>query len=126
MTCAVTLRLKGMNLLVVCLYLTTGENASRSNNTKLSEVITFIKQVGGHYVILADWNMTPEELVRWGVLQSIGGEILKPQAEFTCGGLSCVFSTMQFAVWPSRPCFALMSRRPSLGGPMWASSSPST
>ena len=67
---AVTLRMKGLNLLVVCLYLTTGDNASSINVTKFSEVIAFIKQVGGHYVILADWNMTPDELVRWGVLQS--------------------------------------------------------
>ena len=74
----VVLRMKGMNLLVVCLYLTTGKNASSIHVTKLSEVITFIKHVVGHYVILADWNMAPEELVRWGVLQTIGREIQAP------------------------------------------------
>ena len=32
--------------------------------------------------------MTPEELKQLGSLDAIAGEILRPGAEFTCGGIS--------------------------------------
>ena len=80
---AVALRTKGMTLLIVSIYLTTGWPA-RVNQAKLQQVAQYLLRAGLPYIVMGDFNSTPEEFAQLGWHELAGGVIIRPDAEFTC------------------------------------------
>ena len=81
---AITIRARGMDVLLVALYLTSGDAKSRENYTKFEQVTRLVKAVGSPFIIIGDFNQTPDQLIEWGVLTPMAGHVLAPRAALTC------------------------------------------
>ena len=78
-------RIKDHTLTVGAAYLTDKMKFTGRNLTKLSNIATAIQSQGKYWILLADWNMEPQELTETGWPEAIGGEVLKPKGgDFTC------------------------------------------
>ena len=70
---------------MVTLYLTCGIGYTGENVRKLSEVARAIKAAGVPFLIVADWNMQPDELQRSGFLDLVEGVLAVPaDLDYTC------------------------------------------
>ena len=64
-------------LLVTC-YLTDSQDASALNLTKLARLGALVHTLNLPYVIVGDFNMTPDELVATQWIDQIRGQIVIP------------------------------------------------
>ena len=82
---AAVVRVRKFDILFMAAYLDTGVGLSEGNINKLNEMAMLVRQTTLPFVILADWNLEPSELLDISWPGYIGGEILTPRGvEFTC------------------------------------------
>jgi hypothetical protein len=108
------IRLKGITLHIIGIYLTSGWPA-QENQKKLAAIADGLAQMGLPFVILGDFNCTPEEFaeLRWHTL--VKGTIIKPDCEFTCTIPPC--RIIDFAVASSEVLDLLSSFGPEPTSP---------
>jgi len=83
---ATAVRCSGFDLVVVVAYLEAGVGFAGSNPERLKEIEEEVKLFKTPWLIIADWNMTPEELSETGFLAAVGGLVFLPaDVSFTCG-----------------------------------------
>ena len=80
---AVTVRTSGITIVVVGLYMTTGWPGS-VNQGKLREVANYIMTAGLPFIVLGDFNCTPEDFLQHGWHSLVGGKVVVPDVQFTC------------------------------------------
>ena len=82
---AVKVRMKGIDVVYVALYMTCGIGPTGVNIKKMKEVMEFILWVNLPFVIMGDWNMAPEMLQQTGWVKKMQGEIMLPKGvQSTC------------------------------------------
>ena len=75
--CAVELRVKGVSLLFLSLYLKTSTPLHCHPNAEiLASVIALIKEHYGQWLVAGDFNLRPQELVQTALVEELGGQIL--------------------------------------------------
>ena len=65
--------------MVVSTYLLTGHGAQGPNAKRLAALQTLLSMIRIPWVVVADWNMTPQELRASGFVEATGGEVLVPE-----------------------------------------------
>ena len=70
--------LKGASFLLGAVYLEDGQGLQGDNLLRLEAIRRFLAGAGRPFVLLGDFNMTPEELAGGGWLDGLGAGILKP------------------------------------------------
>ena len=79
------LRLKSVSILLICLYLRTGEEMSEFNAAILQQVFQMTASFVGPKIVVGDWNMEPSTLRTSPWLTHLGLKIVVPEdAEATC------------------------------------------
>ena len=75
------LAFEGLTLVVVFAYFSTGDDAQSANQVKMAQILEFT-----HSVIVADFNMEPDQLWETGWVQSLGqrASIVVPEVGHTC------------------------------------------
>ena len=76
---AIFIKLKGTTVIYIAAYWTCGIGMTGENITKASQIMAFLMKHNLPFIILADWNMQPDELKSSGFLRKIGGEVLVPK-----------------------------------------------
>ena len=76
---SVVVRLDGVNLVLVVLYLVAGIGFTGENVSRLLQVSGTVAGLKGPWLILADWNMTAEELSEVGFLGKLGAVPILPE-----------------------------------------------
>jgi hypothetical protein len=81
-----TLRVKGFDFLLVSLYLESGQDPfSDTNAAKLDNLGRFLKVVSLPYMVVGDWNCTPEQLAETSWLNFVKGSVVAPNnVDYTC------------------------------------------
>jgi len=78
-------RLRGRNLVPVMCYLTCTIKYTGDNITKMNQIGSFVRSLKDIWVLAGDFNLTPEEMVKTGWLDKIGGTIIVPHnTMYTC------------------------------------------
>ncbi|CAK0873221.1 unnamed protein product, partial [Prorocentrum cordatum] len=81
---AVQLRAQHQSLLVVGVYMTTAVGA-RGNAQKLANLGALLATIQGMWLVVGDWNMTPQELSASGWLELSQGVVAVPSnTSYTC------------------------------------------
>ena len=107
----VLLKLRGVTVLYTASYLTSGIGAGGTNVKKLASMMKKILELGLPFIIMADWNMQPDELRETGFLQQTGGEVIVPQGvRSTCNS----GRLLEFAVVRTRLRPMVKSLKPML------------
>ena len=78
---AVTVRVSGMDVTVVCAYFRP-DNPDE-DAAILEEVSAMLLSLGGAWVLIADWNRTPTDLIEDPWLELVGGVVVAPSS-WTC------------------------------------------
>ena len=114
---AIQIRLRGVTILFIALYLTCGAGVSGPNARKLREVMELTIAAGFPFLIMADWNMKPSQLQESRWLQKIGGQVCLPRG---VGHTCSTGSLLDYAVVGNGMQAALLDLRPVLAVP-WKS-----
>ena len=72
------LRLKSVSILLIVVYLQTGEELSDTNMAVLHQVCLAVAHFSGEVIIVGDWQMEPATLARFPTLEKLGLRILCP------------------------------------------------
>ena len=88
---AVMVKLKGVSVLFIAAYLTSGDGAAGPNIKKLAGLMDLILEMQLPFILMADWNMEPKELKETGFIGKVGAEVVLPHSvSHTCSsGLRC-------------------------------------
>ncbi len=78
------LHTRGSMILVVNLYNTSGIGFTGDNVARMAFVAKLVKTFKLPYIVVGDWNLSPEQLLRTKWLETVGGRILKPPVAVTC------------------------------------------
>ena len=70
--------LGGITVVLVAAYLLSDPNWVGANRVRLSRMGAFLRLLAEPWMVLADWNATPEELSATGWLAEVGGIITTP------------------------------------------------
>ena len=82
---ACILRTKSVSILIITLYLRTGEGFSEANASILQQIFTLVGIFRGAVIIGGDWQFPPQELVVSPWLQRLGLTVVVPTGvEVTC------------------------------------------
>eukprot|EP00959_Pyramimonas_sp_CCMP1952_P092906 1944074-Pyramimonas_sp.AAC.2 len=79
-------RFKGLEITFVAVYLNDSEGVVGTNGLILEELAGYLLTVAKHYIVMADWNMTPKDLWDSGWPSFVRGSIVTPPGEFTNAG----------------------------------------
>eukprot|EP00971_Amphidinium_carterae_P095895 1897667-Amphidinium_carterae.1 len=60
-----------------CVYLTTGL-VEQDALAQLEELVRLMRSLTGPYILMGDFQHTPEQMERWGFPQAIGGQTVAP------------------------------------------------
>jgi hypothetical protein len=75
----------GCRLTIVSFYATDGIGMAGDNLTKFGHLGAFLSMVGEPWIVVADWNMVPEQLAASRWLSEVGGRVLVPDnTDYTC------------------------------------------
>jgi len=99
---AITVHIKGGAITVVILYLYCSIELAAANLDRLSRVAAFVLSLKNPWGILADWNLKSEDLVKFGLPQQLGAQIvLAANLDYTCdageAGSTIDFALLSFA-----------------------------
>ena len=79
------LRTKSVSILIITVYLKTAEGLSEGNRAILDQLLLVTQFFQGLVVILGDWQMTPQELSQFTLLERAGLAIVAPaDVDATC------------------------------------------
>ena len=78
------LRLKGVSVLLVELYLITGIGMTAGNLEMLQQLLVLMSRLSMPVVIAADWQCTPVELSETGWLERARVTLSVPEVDSTC------------------------------------------
>ena len=92
---AIRVRVKGMDILYVAVYLTCGIGATGENILKIKEVMAFVMVTGLPFILVGDWNMSPEETLQAGWTQKLDAEVIVPKG---VTGTCLTGSTLDYAI----------------------------
>ena len=82
---AIVIKVGGISVLYLCAYFDCGIGVAGDNISKMASIMDFVKSSGLEFIMMADFNMTPDILSFSGWAQKLGGEILIPSnVESTC------------------------------------------
>ena len=82
---AIVVKLKGVDLMMIQLYLTDSVGPKGVNLRKLGQIQKLICDNRRlPFIIFGDFNMTPAELQSSGFLRAVGAEVLLPDVEASC------------------------------------------
>ena len=81
-------------LYCLSVYFWTSEGLSQRNLDILHAIAQIIKQLHGPWLLAADFNFTPEEIVSSGWLQLVGGQIHAPSLP-TCNRSIYVYFVLE-------------------------------
>ena len=74
-----------INIVIVVAYFKDGVGMNEENVSMLTDILGWVKAAGLPWIIVADWNMTPQDLIGSGMLGSLAAEIVTPaDCEATC------------------------------------------
>ena len=79
---ATELRLQGVDILVLCVYLAPEYGLSGANWSTLSEAADFIHEHGKAFIMVGDFNNTVEELQPTGIERYLGAVWRTPRGQF--------------------------------------------
>ena len=65
-------RLKGLTVAVFVIYLNSSEGLSSGNVSKLDSLAFAVRQLHTAFIIIGDWNMTPQQLANSRWMESLG------------------------------------------------------
>ena len=83
--CGFSLRLRGVTLSILGLYLDSSIGLAGVNVDKLNFVAKLLPLLGGRWIIFADWNVAPETLQEANWPAKLGGLVMRPKdMEITC------------------------------------------
>ena len=77
------IRLRSGSLVVVPCYLEPSTGVRGANLTKLAAIGGFVRGLGVDWVVLGDFNVSPEELASSGWLEEVGGVLMLPDVAYT-------------------------------------------
>ena len=75
---AATIRLEGISVVIICLYLKDGIKCTGVNQKTLIDLGSWISTLSVGWAIFADWNMSPGELAASGWVHRVRGTIEAP------------------------------------------------
>ena len=82
---AIMVRLKGVDLLLISVYLTCSIGMTGENLAKVKELMQLCLNANIPFIMIGDWNMDPSKLMTTGWLEVIKAEIMVPSnVDFTC------------------------------------------
>ena len=82
---AARLRVKNFDIVFISAYLEAGVGLNETNVRRLTQLADFIKCLRVPFVVMADWNIEPYELVATGWDRFVQGTIVTPRdVTFTC------------------------------------------
>ena len=82
---AAVVRLKSVSLLLVVLYLKTGEELSEFNLSILQQVFLLVSNFAGPALVMGDWQMEPHTLEKCFWIKRLGLTIMTPRGvDSTC------------------------------------------
>ena len=82
---AARLRVKKFDIVFISAYLESGVGLNETNVRRLTQLADFIKCLRIPFVIMADWNIEPSELVATGWDRFVQGTVVTPRdVTFTC------------------------------------------
>ena len=82
---AASLRVKKFDIVFISAYLESGVGLNETNVRRLTQLADFIKCLRVPFVIMADWNIEPSELVATGWDRFVQGTVVAPRdVTFTC------------------------------------------
>ena len=64
---AMTLRLRGLDILLIQVYLISGMGPKKDNLVRIGEIFAYALSTKLYYIVFGDFNMTPGELVSTGI-----------------------------------------------------------
>ena len=73
---AIVLRLRGLDVLYIQLYLISGVGPKAENIMRLRTIFTYAISMGYYFILVGDWNMTPEELYSTGFIKKAKASII--------------------------------------------------
>ena len=93
------IRFHGWDLAVGNVYLESGKGPGGGANPQiLAELAVFVQELRIPWILVGDWNCTPEELVSAGVLAMIKGKLVKPAEETTTQGSEIDYAVASAAI----------------------------
>ena len=88
--CPMTLHLKAGNVVLVSTYFLPGEGLLGANQERVRALSRFLLTLRDPWIVAADFNMEPTELLKSGWPAAIGGCIICPEGlEATCDQGQC-------------------------------------
>ena len=81
---AFMVRFKGVNVLIFYAYFTSGPGVGGVNGTKFVQMLRVKRILGVPSLLVADFNMTPQEVIEGGWARLWNGQVLVPDVDFTC------------------------------------------
>ena len=82
---AAMVRVKGFDLVFIAAYLESGVGLNETNMRRLGQISEFLKLITVPFIVMADWNMEPSELLSVAWPSFAKGQIVTPKgATFTC------------------------------------------
>ena len=93
------IRFHGWDLAIGNVYLESGKGPGGGVNPQiLAELAVFVQELRIPWILVGDWNCTPEELVSAGVLTMIKGKLVKPAEETTTQGSEIDYAVASAAI----------------------------
>ena len=81
---AVVISLGGVRLILAVLYLTAGQGFGPVNARKLARLGALLRRLALPWLVVADWNAEPTQLIQSGWAARLGGVIMAPDVALTC------------------------------------------
>ena len=82
---AIAIRTKGLTYLLLILYMVSGIGPSGANVRRMQSIAGLIGILGIPFILIGDWNMTPQQLFNSGFTNLIKGSIMVPEdADYIC------------------------------------------